>query len=365
MSKGLRRHLGQLIVAGFRGATIPSELRALAREFDLGGVILFDRNVDAPGQVAELAYDARALSREMPAWVSVDQEGGRVARLRAPFTEWPPMMTLGRSRDRALAERFGRALAAELRAVGVTLDYAPVLDVDTNSDNPVIGDRALSDRADDVAQFGAAIVDALQEQGIAACGKHFPGHGDTTMDSHDDLPVVVQPPERLREVEFEPFRAAIASRVAAIMTAHVVYPALDADRPATLSPAIVGRVLRDELGFEGIVATDDLEMGAIARHHTLEDATVRSIGAGCDMVLLCGPDTARQVAAIEALIHAIEDETLSERRVADALARQRRVKERFFVSSQDWRPPADRVLRALLGCAEHQAVAAEMEKYAS
>jgi len=364
MSKRLRRHLGQLIVAGFAGDTIPQELRSLAHEFDLGGVILFDRNIDAPGQIAELAYDARNLSRETPVWVSVDQEGGRVARLRAPFTEWPPMTTLGLSQDLGLAVRFGRALAAELRAVGVTLDYAPVLDVDTNSENPVIGDRALSDCTDDVARFGTAIVDALQGQGIAACGKHFPGHGDTTVDSHDDLPVVDQPQERLREVELMPFRAAIASGVAAILTAHVVYPAFDADLPATMSPTIIGKVLRDELGFEGIVATDDLEMGAIARHYEFGAATVCSIRAGCDMVLLCGADTARQVAAIEALIYALEDGTLSEGRVSDSLVRQRRVKERFLAARQQLRPPTDRALRDLLGCAEHQAVAEEMEKYA-
>src|SRR6266404_4929642 len=213
----LRRQIGQLLIAGFNGQQIPPELRSLAREFGLGGVIVFARNVSEPEQVAELAFDASRLVPDLPLWVSVDQEGGRVARLKAPFTEWPPMATLGRSGDVRLAERFARALAAELKTVGITLDYAPVLDIHTNSKNPVIGDRALAEKAADVARLGAAIVRTLQAEGIAACGKHFPGHGDTSADSHHELPLVEHPPERLREVEFAPFRAAAAAGVATIM----------------------------------------------------------------------------------------------------------------------------------------------------
>ncbi len=363
MSKGLRRHLGQLIVAGFRGTTVPPELRALAREFDLGGAILFGRNVEAPAQVAELAYGIRALVQELPPWVCVDQEGGRVARLTAPFTRWPPMRSLGRSGDAALAERFGRALATELSAVGVTWNFAPVLDVHTNRENPVIGDRALSERADEVATLGTAIITEFQRTGIAACGKHFPGHGDTTVDSHDELPVVDQLPERVREVELAPFRAAIGVGVAAIMTAHVVYPALDDSGPATLSSRIVTGLLRGELGFGGIIASDDLEMGAIAKHRSVDAATVDAIAAGCDMVLLCGGDTACQIGAIEALIHAVEDERLPARRVEDALARVRRTKERFLAPRPSWRPPSEAELRDVLGRAEHQRIAGEMEQF--
>ena len=165
----------------------------------------------------------------MPAWVSVDQEGGRVARLKEPFTKWPPMATLGRAgkESEALAERFAKALAQELLAVGITLDYAPVLDIHTNPKNPVIGDRALAERAEDVARLGRVIIRALQGAGLAACGKHFPGHGDTSTDSHFELPLVEHAPDRLRAIEFEPFRAAIAEQVAFIMTAHVLVPSLD------------------------------------------------------------------------------------------------------------------------------------------
>ena len=364
MSRAVRRQIGQLIVAGFDGRTIPVELAALAREFDLGGVILFARNIDAPLQVAELAYAAKQLAHDMPPWVSIDQEGGRVQRLRAPCTEWPPAATLGRCGDSALAEQFARALARELRVVGITLDYAPVLDVHTNRSNPAIGDRALSTDAAQTAELGAIVVRAVQEEGIAACGKHFPGHGDTSVDSHEELPVVEQERPRLEEVELRPFRAAIDAGVAMLMTAHVRYPALDEERPATLSPAVVADLLREELGFEGLVATDDLEMGAIARHRDIAEASVEALCAGCDLVLLCGADPAAQAAVIERLIYAVENKELPVRQVERALGRQRRAKERFLAADGAWRPPSARQLEALLGCDAHQAIAARMREFA-
>jgi len=351
-------------MAGFPGETIPEELRAVAREYDLGGVILFGRNVEAPEQVAELAHDAQAMCSELPLWVSIDQEGGRVARLREPFTVWPPMCTLGRSGEVSLARRFARALARELRAVGVSLDYAPVLDVHSNSDNPVIGDRALSSEADDVARLGAAIIEGLQREGVAACGKHFPGHGDTSADSHHELPVVEHPPERLREVELVPFKAAVASDVAMIMTAHVLYPALDAEHPATLSRYVVTEMLRQDLGFTGLIATDDLSMQAITADRSVESAAVASIGAGCDLLLLCEPDVEQQVRAVEALIRAVESEVLPMARVEDALERQQHVKARFLTGTRRRRPLPASELRAVLSCDEHTAVADEMEQFA-
>ena len=364
MSRAVRRQIGQLIVAGFDGPTIPVELAAIAREFDLGGVILFARNIEAPLQVAELAYEAKRLGRELPLWVSVDQEGGRVQRLRAPCTEWPALATIGRCGDPELAARFAVALAQELRAIGITLDYAPVLDVQTNPRNPVIGDRALSGDAEQVAELGAILVRTMQAEGIAACGKHFPGHGDTSVDSHHDLPVVEQERPRLDAVELRPFRAAIAAGVAMLMTAHVRYPALDEDAPATLSRRVVTDLLREELGFDGLVATDDMAMGAIAKHQDIAEASVQALGAGCDLLLLCGTDAATQAAAIERLIHAVEDEEVPVRRVEAALARQRRTKERFLAGDGDWRPPRARRLEALLGCDEHQAIASRMREFA-
>jgi len=361
--KDMRRHAGQLAIVGFAGYSIPPDLRTLAREFDLGGVVLFARNVEAPEQVSEVSRDVQALANELPLWVSTDQEGGRVARLKRSFTIWPPMMTLGRSGDEGLAERFARALAAELRAVGISWDFAPVLDIHTNSDNPVIGDRALSERADEVARLGSVIIRTLQAEGIAACGKHFPGHGDTSVDSHHELPVVDHPPDRIERVELVPFKAAIEANVASVMTAHVLIPALDDQRPATLSPRIIDGMLKQELGYQGLVVTDDLSMKAISATYGTPEAVVAAIAAGCDAVLLCGQDQGAQIEAIEAVIHAVEDRTLPLKRVEAALLRQRRMKERFLAPPRPV-PLTGTALRTLLGREEHQAVAAEMARFA-
>jgi beta-N-acetylhexosaminidase len=360
----IRRQIGQLLIAGFDGEQVPVELKALARDFGLGGVILFSRNIVEPGQVAELCHEASRLTPDVPAWVSVDQEGGRVARLKAPFTEWPPMATLGRSGDVSLAERFAQAMASEMRAVGITLDFAPVLDVHTNVKNPVIGDRALAKQAADVARLGSAIIRVFQREGVAACGKHFPGHGDTTVDSHLELPVIEHPPERLREVEFLPFRAAIAAEVATIMTAHVLVPALDETRPATLSKRIVTGLLREELGYKGLILSDDLEMKALANDYPVPEAAVLAIEAGCDGILICSSDYDTQAAALEAIVHAIESEQLSISLVEDAFRRHQRAKERFLSAAVALRPLTAKALRDALGGERHRQIADDMARFA-
>jgi beta-N-acetylhexosaminidase len=362
-SGSLRRQIGRLLIAGFGGHQVPVELASIAREFGLGGVILFARNVAEPEQVAELAFESARLVPDLPLWVSVDQEGGRVARLKAPFTEWPPMATLGRSGDVALAERFARALASELKAAGITLDYAPVLDVLTNAKNPVIGDRALADTADEVGRLGAAIIGALQAEGVAACGKHFPGHGDTSVDSHLELPLLEHPPDRFRAVEFVPFRAAVRADVATMMTAHVFAPALDEQRPATLSRRVVTDLLRKELGFEGVILSDDLEMKAIANTYAVPDAAVLAIEAGCDGVLICSADHDTQARTLETLIRAVETERLPYSRVEDALKRQQRAKERFLGAALTSRPARAKTLQQVLGRDEHRAIADEMARF--
>jgi len=357
--RDLRRHAGRLAIVGFDGSTVPDDLRRLIAEFDLGGVIYFARNIVEPRQVAELSREVAGLARDWPLWVSVDQEGGRVARLRSPFTEWPPAVTLGRSADERLTERFAAALAAELRAVGINLDYAPVLDVHTNPANPVIGDRALADRAELVASLSAVIIRTLQAAGVAACGKHFPGHGDTSVDSHEVLPVVEHERRRLDAVEFVPFRRAVAERVATIMTAHVLVPALDDARLASLSPGVIGGILKGALGFDGVVISDDLGMKAVSATLPLADAAVGAIGAGCDAVLLCNSGPQDQVGAIEAMIRAAESGVIPVSRIDDAFARQRKVKERF---SESFRPPPAAALD-LVGCARHLDVAREMASW--
>jgi beta-N-acetylhexosaminidase len=275
------------------------------------------------------------------------------------------MATLGRAGpgDEKLAERFANALAEELHAVGISLDYTPVLDVHTNPKNPVIGDRSLAERAEDVARLGSIIIRTLQGAGIAACGKHFPGHGDTSTDSHFEMPLLDHPPDRLEAVELVPFKAAIAADVASIMTAHILIPSLDENLPGTLSPAIVDGLLKKRLGYQGLVLSDDLEMKAISGHYGHSEATVLAIAAGCDAVLMCEPAPEKQMAALEALVHAVEKGRIPLTRIEDALARHRRVKERFLAPPRRT-PATGAALRAILGRDEHQAVAAEMARFA-
>jgi beta-N-acetylhexosaminidase len=353
--RDLRRHVGRFAIVGFDGQSVPADLRALIAEFDLGGVIYFPRNLGAPHEIADLSREVAALARDWPFWISVDQEGGRVARLRSPFTEWPSAHTLGRSLDHALARRFGGALAAELRAVGINLDYAPVLDVNTNPDNPIIGDRALSDRAELAAELGAVLIRALEDNGVAACGKHFPGHGDTSVDSHEGLPVVEHEKRRLDAVEFVPFRRAVAEHVAFIMTAHVMVPALDEREIASFSAPILQHLLKDSFGFDGVLVSDDLGMKAVAATHDLGAASVAAVEAGCDALLMCNCTVDDQVKALEALIRAAEAGQLTSKRINDAMARQHRVKARLLGGRRRPAVGLDRI-----GSDEHQAIAREM-----
>ena len=355
--RDLRRHVGRLAIVGFHGHSVPVTLSDLIKAFDLGGVVYFARNIVEPQQAAELSREVAALGREWPLWIGVDQEGGRVARLKAGFTEWPPAITLGRSGDETLASRFADALAAELAAVGINIDFAPVLDVLTNPSNTVIGDRALSERAEDVARLAAVVISSLQRAGVAACGKHFPGHGDTREDSHEHLPVVEHDRRRLDAVELVPFKRAIAEDVAGLMTCHVLLPALDERRPATLSPAIVQQLLKDTLGFKGVVFSDDLGMKAVSTAATLGETAVEALVAGCDAVLLCNSTVDEQVTALEAIIRAAEAGQLTQTRIDDALGRHERMKVRFLSGARK-RPGLDSV-----GALAHRAIAMEMAEW--
>ena len=346
---------GELVVGGFPGTSLPEGFARALRERRRGGAILFKPNVEGgPSQVAALARAIHAAAPETP-FVGVDQEGGRVARLKAPLLDVPPMRTVGSWGDAALAERIARAVGAELAALGFTIDFAPVLDVNTCPHNPVIGDRAFGDDADTCARFGAAWVRGLQASGLLACGKHFPGHGDTSKDSHVDLPVVNQPLDRLERVELVPFRAAVEAGIATLMTAHVVYPALDGDRPATMSAAVC-TALRERLGFRGVLVSDDLEMQAIAARSSIEDAAVQAIAAGCDALLVCWSEE-KQERAIDALAREAERSPAFRERCEQAHARVSEARRRATA-----RPLDDDAIARVVGGPESRAVAAEMAR---
>jgi beta-N-acetylhexosaminidase len=337
------------LVLGFDGLELTEDARRLVAA-GAGGVILFRRNVDSAEQVRALTDAVRAAA---PGAVilSVDQEGGRVARLRGIATDLPPMRVIG-GHDAGTAEAVGRLLGTELFALGFDLDMAPVVDVDTNPDNPVIGDRAFSSDPERVADLAAAFIRGLQAAGVGACAKHFPGHGDTEVDSHFGLPRVQHDRARLDAVELMPFRALARSDLASVMTAHVVVEAIDPGLPATMSPKVLA-ILREEMGFEGAVLSDDLEMAAIADGWDLGEAAVAAIGAGCDQVLVCHRAD-RQQAVIEALASAVSSGRLPEARLREAADRVDALASRFPPGRP--RPqPAD-----MLRLPEHRALASRL-----
>lgn len=312
------RRAAGLLCIGFPGPEPDAEFRALL-DRGVRAVILFARNATSIPDARRLTDRLRAATPER-LLVAIDQEGGSVRRLTEGTAAIPSMRDVGATGDPARAAEVGALLARDLRAAGIDLDLAPVLDVDSNPANPVIGPRAFSADPDRVAAMGAALIAALQVGGVAACGKHFPGHGDADVDSHHDLPVLRHDRDRLERIELPPFRAAIAADVAAIMTAHVLLPALDATRPATLSPAIVAGLLRRDLGYAGVVISDDLEMEAIAGRLGIGEAAVAAVAAGVDLLLVCH-EAERQHAALDALAAAIRDGTIPAPRVAAALHR--------------------------------------------
>jgi beta-N-acetylhexosaminidase len=313
---------GQLLFAGFPGTAAPADLVDRVREGRIGGVVLFKRNIATPEQLRALVGELRdAAPASAPLLVAIDQEGGRVQRLRGPWTEWPAMRRVAEHGDPERTAAVAAALARELRDAGIELDFAPVVDVDTNPANPVIGDRSFARDALAVSRHARAFIAALQAGGVAACAKHFPGHGDTAQDSHHELPRLDHDVERLRRIELPPFRAAIEAGVASVMTAHVLLPALDPERPATLSPPAIA-LLRGELGYDGVVFTDDLEMRAVADRFPIAARVELALRAGVDALLVCG----EAGLWVEALAHL---ESLPAALLADPLRRVAALKARF------------------------------------
>ena len=334
----LEQKIGQVMVIGFDGITVDAELRRLISEYHIGGVILFARNVQSPQQVAALTKELQktALENGSPGlFIAVDQEGGRVARLTEDkgFTEFPSAMAIGATADPENAYRMASAMAAEMRAVGINVDFAPDLDVNNNPSNPVIGTRSFSSDPNKVAAFGAAFGRGLQENGILAFGKHFPGHGDTGTDSHIALPIVPHDRARLNRIEFLPFKAAIAENIAGIMSAHVTFPAIDSNPglPATLSRSVLTGLLRDELGFQGLIATDSLEMGALAENgYPPPVGATLAFAAGADL-LVFNRDHEMHQQAFTHLVQAVKEGKISQEELDSSVRRILDTKEKFGI----------------------------------
>jgi beta-N-acetylhexosaminidase len=350
---------GGVIVGGFDGAVLPDVIRERLSRGLLAGVILFRRNIVDVVQVHTLCASIVAASRSIPPLLSIDQEGGRVARLRDGVTLLPPMRTLGRIDDPALTRRAALAVGRELAALGINLNFAPVCDVDSNPANPIIGDRSFGREVATVCRHVVAFNEGLEDAGVMGCAKHFPGHGDTETDSHMELPRLPHPIERLEQVELPPFRAAIRAGVASIMTAHVLFEAIDPERPATLSRRVVTDLLREGMGAhrDMVIFSDDLHMKALSEHWAIEEAAVQAIAAGCDALLVCtDPDSQERVRRTLAT-RARTDEVFAARLrdAHDRVARMRcRVPPRPVARTQQ--------LLDVLRCPEHLAVLAELRE---
>jgi len=321
---------------GFDGTTVDAELHHMLREYHIGGVILFARNVQSPQQVAALTNDLQKITLESGSpvlFIAIDQEGGRVARLTEDkgFTEFPSAMALTATGDSQNAYRVASTMAVEMRAVGINVDFAPDLDVNNNPANPVIGIRSFSSDPTKVAEYGLAFAKGLQEYGVLAFGKHFPGHGDTGLDSHIDLPLVPHDRDRLDRIELVPFKAAIDADFAGIMSAHVTFPAIDftPGLAATLSRPVLTGLLREELGYNGLIATDSLEMGALAaKGYPPQVGAPLALAAGADL-LLFNRDHAMHREAFVNLVQAVKDGKISQEQLNDSVERIFQMKKRF------------------------------------
>lgn len=327
----LTEKIGQMVMAGFDGHQPTDGILRLIRENRLGGVIYFSRNYASPRQLHQLSQRLLEAAREVsdiPLFIAGDQEGGMVARFTAGITLPPGNMAIGATRSEVAACESARICGKELRLLGVNMNLAPCLDINNNPRNPVIGVRSYGESPDLVAALGAAAIRGFQEEGVVSTVKHFPGHGDTVVDSHLGLPVIEHDQERIHAVELVPFRRAVMQGVDAVMTAHVVFPALDGSGlPSTLSPAVIDGLLRGEMLYDGLVLTDCLEMDAIAQYYGVERAAVMAVEAGVD-ILLVSHRLDRQLSVLRTLEEAVQNGRISEERINRSVERILRVKQR-------------------------------------
>lgn len=338
----LEQKIGQMFMVSVYGQQIPEVGRAFLQQWQPGGIVLFSYNAGKPGAVARLTNDMQQIvisAGGLPMFIAVDQEGGLIAHLQDGFTQWPVPMLITATGDEDLAFRFGRALGEELRAVGVNMNLAPVADLYTNISNPIIGRRSFGSDPQRTGRIVAAVVHGMQSAGVMATAKHFPGHGDTSEDSHITLPIVRHDRDRLDQVELVPFKMAIEADVSAMMIGHIWFPALEPEPnlPASLSPNVISGLLRGALGYDGLVMTDALEMDAIDTVYGYNQAVLRAIKAGIDLIAFgshTGLET--QAAAMQTVIDAVRSGEIAEERINESVRRILQTKAKYNLLN--WQP---------------------------
>ena len=326
----LEEKIGQLLIVGIDGTEIDDFDKANIIDNKVGGFILFSRNIENKSQVMNLLESLRELNKDnkLPLFLSVDEEGGLVSRVSKIYTNLPDAVNLGRKNDDELSFKYGENLGIKLNSLGFNLDFAPVLDINSNPNNPVIGKRSYGNTAEVVSQVGMEVIEGIKTQKIIPVVKHFPGHGDTDTDSHLHLPRVDKSLNELESLELIPFKKAIDNGIDMIMVAHILFPQLDADVPATMSPVIIKEILRDKLGYEGVVISDDMTMGAIVNNYSIEEAALKSLISGGDIVLVChGNQNPKLV--IDRIKEAIDSGEISMDEIDNKVYRIIKVKDKY------------------------------------
>ncbi|WP_083677660.1 beta-N-acetylhexosaminidase [Paenibacillus sp. FSL R7-0337] len=331
----LEEKIGQMLLVGVQGKTAGAEARKMIAEDKVGGIILYSGNV---GNLKELVQLTNALKQSnsgnpAPLFISVDQEGGKVSRLPDDYAAFPSNAAVGSGDDATAAGTLGELLGRAVKSSGFNMDFAPVLDINSNPDNPVIGDRSFGNSAELVTRLGIAEMKGLERAGVIPVVKHYPGHGDTSVDSHLELPVINKTETQLAALEWLPFQAAIREKADAVMVAHILYPKLDPDKPASLSQVIIGQQLRGQMGYEGVVITDDMTMGAIIKNYSLPAAAVESVLAGSD-ILLVAHEYKNEQAVRAALLDSVKNGSVSEARIDESVYRILSLKAKYQLTDE-------------------------------
>ncbi|WP_028610905.1 beta-N-acetylhexosaminidase [Paenibacillus harenae] len=327
--------IGQMVLVGLEGTTLQSDAKEMIERYRVGGFILYKDNIDNASQTVSLLNQLKEANaaNKAPLWLSLDQEGGKVNRMPEQLKELPTARAIGKVNNSEYTKRIGQAIGEELQAFGFNMDFAPVLDINSNPDNPVIGNRSFGADPDTVTQHGLEMMRAIQSKDVAAVVKHFPGHGDTSVDSHLELPVVTKSLSELKSFELLPFIEAVREDADAVMIAHLLIPKIDNKYPASLSGKVITDLLRDELAYDGVVITDDMTMGGITKHFGMGEAAVLTVQAGSD-ILLIGHEHSMQVEVLQALKKGVEEGALTEDRLDQSVYRILKLKQKYHIEDE-------------------------------
>lgn len=332
-SMSINEKIGQLMIVGFNGTSVNENLNDLVKNSYIGGVILFKDNVESLDGVTELINNIKLLNIEnkIPLFISVDEEGGVVSRTPNEFLKLPSSLSIGAYNNENMSYKVGEIIAQELKLMGYNMDYAPVLDVLSNPNNTVIGSRAFGRDVDTVSNLGVSVMKGISENNVISVVKHFPGHGDTSVDSHYGLPLVEKSLEELKELEFIPFQWAINNGADVIMVSHILLQSIDSENPATMSKKIISNILRNEMNFDGVVISDDMTMAAIMDNYDIGEASVKAINAGVDIILVChGYDNEMQV--LNSISEAVNSGEITEERLNESVYRILSLKNKYNLS---------------------------------